>query len=443
MSKFVITIEINKNDILLFSTLTTAIIVLNKKTYQGIFENNDFSLYSEEVNELLSANLLIPSDFDENKYLSDIRLDTMKRANDIPASYYMITPTMNCNARCYYCFEKDAHHENMTMETAKAIVDYILKHKSDGIITIHWFGGEPLLSIDIISFISKQLKLNNISFDSKITTNGYLLDEKTSYRAKNEWRVEVIQVTIDAIGDEYNRIKNYKDFKNNPFDIVISNIHNAVKNNINIRLRININPNEIEQVKKTISFLKTEFGKYDNVAVYFAPIDSSSDNIPSIANSFTDSLEHPIITLLEYEENYATLGFSPQTALCEEDTIKILSKYYLDPIPMSCAGVCSNSLTIDSLGDFYVCHRLLGWGSNYSCGNVRDGFKENKITDYYRSSELNSIECNSCNLLPTCQGGCKFRAWKYRNKKNSACSPIKGIAEKMLLKALKELGVDL
>jgi radical SAM protein with 4Fe4S-binding SPASM domain len=442
-SKFTIIKELSKNDILLFSTLTTAIIILEKEIYQGIFEQHDFSLYNDEVKELLNASLLIPDNFNENKYLFDTRVDTMKHFNEKKATYYLITPTMNCNARCYYCFEKGSHHKNMTLETAKEIVKYIVRNKPDEIITIQWFGGEPLLSTDIISYISEQLKLNNISFDSKITTNGYFLDEKTSYKAINEWHTEVIQITIDAIGNEYNKIKNYKEVDVNPFNLVIKNIHHIATYNLSIRLRVNINPVEVEQAKKTISYLKNEFGKYKNVAVYFAPIDSSLDRIPSISDSFKDMQIHPIVTLLDFEKNYTSLGFSPPTAIHDDEIVRLFTKNYLYPVPMSCGGVCSNSLTIDSLGDFYVCHRLLGQGSKYSCGNVRSGFVENKISDYYRNSGLCYLECDSCNLLPICQGGCKYSAWKFKGKKNSACTPIKGIADKMLLRTLKELEVDL
>ena len=84
-----------------------------------------------------------------------------------------------------------------------------------------------MLSIDIISFISEQLKLNNILFSSKITTNGYYLDKITSHRARNEWCVDVIQVTIDAIGEDYNKIKNFKVSNVNPFELIIRNIHDA------------------------------------------------------------------------------------------------------------------------------------------------------------------------------------------------------------------------
>ena len=419
------------------------IIILKKEIYQEIFEYNNFSLYNDEVNELFNGGLLISNEFDENKYLSDIRIDTMKCFNEKHAAYYRITPTMNCNARCYYCFEKGSHHENMTFETAREIVNYIIQHKIDEPLTIQWFGGEPLLSIDIISFISEQLKLNNIPFSSKITTNGYYLDKKISYRAKNEWCVKVIQITIDAIGNKYNKIKNYKESEADPFNLIISNIHYAAQNNINIRLRININPIEVEQAKRTIFYLKNEFGKYKNVVAYFAPIDSSLDSIPSIANSFDDMCEHPIISLLDFEDSYASISFSSRVDIHEDNTARTLEKHYLYPTPMSCGGVCNTSLTIDSRGDFYVCHRLLGQGSECSCGNVKDGFLENKITDYFRGSQLSYPECDLCNLLPICQGGCKFKTWKYKDKKNGACTPIKGIADKMLLRALKELGVDL
>jgi radical SAM protein with 4Fe4S-binding SPASM domain len=441
-SKFAIIKEIN-NEILLFSTLTTSVIVLNKETFSGIFEQNNFSLYNDEVNELLNASLLIPDSFDENKYLADTRTNAMKQLNEKKPSYYLITPTMNCNARCYYCFENGAHHEDMTLETAKDVVNFIIQNKPEETVTIQWFGGEPLLSVDIISFISDQLKLNNIPFNSKITTNGYLLDEKTSSIAKKEWRTEVIQITVDNVGEKYNKIKNYKEPEVDPFYLVVKNIHYAAKTDIHIRLRVNINPVDVEQAKGTISYLKKEFGQYKNIFVYFAPIDSSSDCIPSIADSFEDMQKHPIITLLDFEENYSSLGFSPPTSILDDEAVRVFTKNYLYPAPMSCGGVCSNSLTIDSLGDFYVCHRLLGQGSAFSSGNVRSGFMENQISDYYRSTKPCYLECDTCNLLPVCQGGCKFKAWKFKNKQNTACTPIKGVADIMLLRSLEELGVEL
>lgn len=95
----------------------------------------------------------------------------------------------------------------MSIQTADALVKFLEEHWNGEKLGITWFGGEPLLASDIIDYISKKLKEHNIIYGCKITTNGSLLDRSNALKALNLWNVEKIQITIDAVGDEYNRIK--------------------------------------------------------------------------------------------------------------------------------------------------------------------------------------------------------------------------------------------
>lgn len=88
------------------------------------------------------------------------------------------------------------------------------------------------------------------------------------------------------------------------------------------------------------------------------------------------------------------------------------------------------------MGNIFVCHRLLG-NDEYSSGNVFTGRKNNHIGQYYANPYLTEEECNHCELLPICQGGCKYRAFKYG--RNHACTMVKGAVRQLVKRAAEEI----
>jgi len=343
-----------------------------------------------------------------------------------------------CNARCYYCFEKGVHHETMTNETAEAVAKHIIDNRTDSEILIQWFGGEPLLAPEIISIICDRLNENDIKYSSKITTNGYLLTDDIMKKATNQWNVNTIQVTIDGLEEDYNRIKNYV-YKNSesPFKKVINNIKNALSYDIFMRIRVNMDLKNIPQAQKIITYLKKEFSDYANCGVYFAPINEVEDIMPAISDEFLNEKEHPLLTMLNYEDGYAHLGQSRLFLLDKPSTWdEILLKYYLHPIPVSCFGSCKCSMSIDSKGDIYICHRFFGKGEKYISGNVKTGMIENEIVRRYRDYKLPE-SCEKCSLVPICQGGCRYNRDAYGDKQ--ACVPSKGAINELILRALGEM----
>lgn len=432
-SKFLITAK-DKSDIYIYSTLTTSIIKIPSEFFYNLYLHNRFDDYPEIVEKLKHMGILIALDFDENLYLADIRKKSMQELNNVGTPYYLITPTMDCNARCYYCFEQGSHHEKMSLETADNVVAFINKNAPDKDIIIQWFGGEPLLAIDIIEYISMQLTNLGFSIKSKITTNGYLLTPDVISTAINNWGTDVIQITLDGLNDDYNRVKNYiGSAHDTAFNVVINNVQHVLDSGIKMRIRINYNPLDLNPAKNIISFLYERFNEYSNLYVYFAPIDSKA--IPSITNTFEQLKEHPLITMLDFKKGFAGMAQSNRGITDQYELI--LNKYYLHPISLSCTGVCNRNITIDSLGDIYVCHRLLGKGKEYSSGDVVNGLINNSIRLYYQSTDLPDEKCEYCNLLPLCQGGCKFRRINYSAEKS--CLTVKGAVTQLLLRAIEEM----
>lgn len=67
-----------------------------------------------------------------------------------------IAPTMECNFKCFYCFETEKQKGKMSEETMDSIVKYVMYAPNLSRIYLTWFGGEPLLAVDEMETFSSQ-----------------------------------------------------------------------------------------------------------------------------------------------------------------------------------------------------------------------------------------------------------------------------------------------
>ena len=141
---------------------------------------------------------------------------------------FTVLTTTDCNARCYYCYEKGIRREPMTRETAIAAADYIACASRGEKVRLRWFGGEPLFNREAIDVICGALEQKKICFESAMTTNGFYLDEKTTADAVEKWNLKNVQITVDGTEKTYNRIKAYIDAEENPYRRVMNNIKNGI-----------------------------------------------------------------------------------------------------------------------------------------------------------------------------------------------------------------------
>ena len=433
-SKFNVYKKYNDQEYWVFNTLTTALIILENEKFMKYFINQDLDNGSEDVNEFLEMGFLIEDNFNELEYLEELRktvVNSNKKIADI-----MIAPTMDCNARCYYCFENGCHREKMTFETADAVVHYIEENWNGELFNVTWFGGEPLLATDIIDYISEQMAQKNIHYISKITTNGYELTEDVIDKAITKWHTNKVQISIDALFEEYNKIKNYK-FSGDAFQRVINNTRGALHAGLNVKVRINFNPLKKEKAAMLMEYLQTQFAEYDNFSCYFAPIDADSRVVPSIAQKFETEKEHPFLSLIKFSKKYGYFSGNERgkngNFLYDEKGLLVDLKLY--PSPTNCYASCPSVFAIDSKGDLYKCHRVLGKGQKYSSRNVKTGIEKNEIYKFFCNTDLVYEECKDCKLLPVCQGGCKINAYIYKDE--HACSPIKAIFPELIEEYLK------
>lgn len=425
VSKFFVSYQLNENEVLVYSTLTTSIIVLEYKIYVDIFENGNIKKYPEYISELLEMGMIYKIEEDENKKLQDIRQKLVDEERGMKS--ITIAPTMSCNARCYYCFENGSTKGNMSYEVAKQLVKFIDKNCIERKLAISWFGGEPLLAVNTIDYITKELKKRGIEISSTITSNGSLINNEIIKKLK-KWKVRRIQITVDSLGEEYNKIKNYQGIlSNKAFDIVERNIDLLLKNEIRVHIRVNYNPNNTEVAEKTLEYFYKKHKDNELFYMYASPLDLQNTGEKQIDNKFLMFMKK----LLNYGYEY-----NSHTNDKNENFEKILNSFMIAPSPVSCYMSYKYRFAVDNKGDLYKCHRFLG-RKEYSCGNIFTGVEENEIYKSFCTSDLVDDKCNSCRLLPICQGGCNANRILYSNE--NACTPIKDFIEQLIYMYYKEL----
>lgn len=418
--------------VLLYNTFTTSLVELSDEIYKIIFVEENFSL--PEVSALYSMGFLVDDTYDEIKAMENIRRDVVKNSSEKIANI-IIAPTLECNAHCYYCFENGYRKGKMTQETADSLIQFLVQHWNGEKLGITWFGGEPLLASDIIDYISEKLIERNIIYECKVTTNGSLFDKHIAEKAKNLWHVEKVQITIDAVGDEYNRIKNYDKQYLDAFSLVMQNIEDALSLGIRLKIRINFDPNKQDEALKIMNYLLERFDYSSHLKIYFAPIDADDEIVKNISNDFGEYEEHPYISLIKFgRKHHLYRGFPDMeddaSADHEYDTYGLLKKLKIYPSPINCYATCPNVFSIAPNGDIYKCHRALG-RKEYASGNIKTGIEENDAYNFFCNTNLTYDECNVCPILPICQGGCKINAQFYFGKE--ACAPSKAIIKDLIL----------
>ena len=213
----------DENKVVIFNTFTTSLVALEKELYNEIFVEHNFRL--PIISQLVEMGFIVDSERDEYQAIKEIRNRLIDESHGLTSVTILLTTA--CNARCYYCFEKGIEPYTVTFELCDQIVDFLYANSNKEKIFISWFGGEPLMAFDKLKYINDKLKAKGLKVMSKITTNGSLItDEVVAYAKAND--INLFQVTIDDIGEKYNKIKNYVSIKD-AYHLVLDNIKKLLK----------------------------------------------------------------------------------------------------------------------------------------------------------------------------------------------------------------------
>ena len=379
---------------LLFHTLTRQVFLIQPKFIDYYADDRLFpsSVLEQELPKMLyESHFLVPEKECESQTYLELK-DLLVLKEELPQSItqYVILPTSACNARCFYCFEQGMKYQKMSSDTVEDTLRFILDHrpKDNRGIHIHWFGGEPMSAWDNIDRVCTGLSEARVEFSAEMTSNGSLFTKEMARKAAEEWKISEIQITLDGMGEEYAKRKQYVNLEK-PFETVIHNIHLLIDAGIKVSIRLNVDENNLGEIYRTIDYLKEEFSEEERkqMHVYAHSLFSQSgegiDSCPVEGGGGV--LEEHVLNINDYI-------YRQGLRVRDLSDLFTLKTHFC----MVTAPECN--VVIDAAGKLFACEAMT---EDMHYGDVKAGFEPDA---WNRVTALCSVrsECSQCVFLPQC-----------------------------------------
>ncbi len=318
----------------------------------------------------------------------------------------------DCNLRCKYCFADTGEFmgERMLMpfETAKAAMDFlVLNSMSRHNLEVDFFGGEPLLNMDVVRRTvdygrSLEVKHNkHINFT--ITTNGVgLTDDIIDYLNDNMFN---IVISLDGRREVHNALRPTVNGKPS-YDITLKNAKKLIGQRGDGEYYIrgtftNLNLDFSEDVKALYN------EGFDAVSIEPVVLDDNSpyalrkEHLERICSEY-DKLAQFVID--DKKRNGSLNFFHFNIDLSHGPCLKRRIK--------GC-GAGFEYVAIAPNGDIYPCHQFVG-DETHRMGNVLNSTFDRDMALKFAGCNIFTKEgCKDCFAKYFCSGGCSANAHKY------------------------------
>lgn len=368
---------------------------------------NTESRDNELFDMLVELGYFVPVESDEKLCRQMFYMENIMNDNLL----LVIHTTENCNFRCRYC-ALDFMRTSMSFEVQNSIIKFveknISKYKS---VTISWFGGEPLLQMDVIENISsKVIDICNRAkkpFKAIVTTNGYYLTPQNMEKLI-KYKVYQYMVTIDGAKNTHDKQRVLINGRPT-FDQIINNLKyirdNIKFNYLNIIIRTNLTRQIMSDFDEYYCFFNNEFGGDKRFSLFIRMAqDWGGDRIETIREEL---LEESDIDFAYQELSKSILDINYHYNFQD-----------LNPGGSTCSATFKNKFTISVRGDIYKCDSCI---DEYKVGYltksgelVLDKSEEAKWILSHRSVD---DECDNCFFSYACfQNVCPKSTIFYKRK---------------------------
>ena len=390
--------------LILYSTKTSALILIPKELYKDM-EKGD--LPSEEKNLLRELSILV-EDTDRER---DEVVNVFDRIKDLPLNILLVL-NLDCNFACKYCFEGKVKSKSyMSPHILNRTMDFIKKEleKKPGELILGLYGGEPLLSPDLVKEALAKAKSIcqeiGVGFRASIITNGSLFDKRIAEELK-ALGLGKVRFTLDGPPEIHNSFRPFKDGRES-FDIILKNIKDTYKIIDRIEIGGNYERDNYQEFPKLLDILMKEGITPDKVDyIRFEPVIRQPSGI-SIYKGGCLSINEPWVgeTGLYLREEILKRGYRARR---------------IEPI--FCMVNNKRTFVINVDGGLYKCPGFLGI-KEFQVGDIFKGPKEPIV--YNLNRWKSEKRCISCVYLPLCYGGCRYMSYlRHGNLKELDCQKL-------------------
>jgi uncharacterized protein len=303
-----------------------------------------------------------------------------------------------CNFACQYCYEGDLKHgQAMTPATAAQTVAFLKERyaaRDRKRLTLDFYGGEPLLYVDLILAIARPLQAfveeQGGQFRFSLVTNGSLLTRQVVEQLLPAG-LYAAKVTVDGPPAEHNRLRPFKSGAPS-FDVILDNVR-ACCDLVRIGFGGNYTRDNFGRVAELLDIVAERgMGPAHFGPVQFHPVIQSVDQYAN--PEFTGgcrAADEPWLA-------EATLAVRDETIRRGYPTPKL--------IPSPCMVDMDDAFVVNFDGALFKCVAMIAH-PEYAVGDVFRGLGDVAAIcrrEHWREHK----ECGDCAYLPLCFGGCRY-----------------------------------
>ena len=316
-----------------------------------------------------------------------------------------LNTTFNCPLKCKYCYVDQSNPNGLSYEQVEYIIEKLcMEPKRKFVKLIGFFGGEPLLKVDIIERIIEKFynhpSMKNITFG---VITSFSVNQDRLLRLHDKYPLFDIVISYDV--DNSERVLH----NGKPFDMFKSSnlsLKDLSKYNKNIVFQKIITGRE----KKLENDLVTLHKIYNDYKIMYSfgldktPLNVNYDNV--------------LYGVLEYLKSILLDIFSGRQDFYIPKLIATFILSYRNKVLgeqlFSGCGIGQN-LFIDGAGNISLCS--ISYHTNSFI--VKEGIYDKDIAEYYTNLEtnyLNNEMCKSCRVAGFCKGGCLIYRYEQHGK---------------------------
>lgn len=404
----------------LYNTINGVIIKIAERPFTLIQSRKESNspVYAQDFPEelfniMLDRFLVVKKETDDeslNRIITENRLASTV-AQDLVLT---IAPTRDCNFACPYCYEQNKRAVYMSDETIDHLIAFVKNYKWCNNYRITWYGGEPLMALDVIRKITEKLKgvTDKRCVFTSMVSNCSLIDEEVLDFFK-ECGLDSIQISIDGAKEKHDTTRFDKRTRRGSYDILMEKIGLILRKTSNtcVNVRVNIDKRNLEDFFFVVDDLQKRYGNFTGRLFAYPGFIHTPDKTKNCWSC--DTMQEK-----DKFEFYRTMYEKYKLPVCWKPRKK----------DKGCSATRMHEYVIGPSGDVYKCWNDLGIASR-QCGVLTD-------IDALFSSPLlqkfvlwgNGAEdaaCQKCGYLPICSTGC---AWerienKYNGGEYKLCDP--------------------
>lgn len=354
-------------------------------------------LHPQFYDYLAQNGFIVRDDGDEFKEFLRQKEDSQKKTYSL-----IINPTLNCNMRCWYCYENHGLKSKMDDSVKEAVFGLLEKIGRNECIEqlyVSFFGGEPLLFFDkiVMPIIKKASVICNEQkkkLEIHFTTNAFLLTEDKL----NQLKIfePSFQITFDGNKNAHNAVRQTVDGRPS-YQVIMNHIRKAVSMGLHVGVRFNYTHRNYPTFEDVLQ----EFSQWpkaykEKIIFTFQRVwQDDKGNNPDVHRK-----------IVEMENQFETKGLRFES----------IDQGYIS----TCYADKANSAVVNYNGELYKC-TARDFTSENSEGVLRsDGeLIWNEKYEKRKSVLYGNAICQKCRAYPICHGGCS--QMKLENPVQNSC----------------------